>query len=142
GSVAQDQTAMDVPAPGLRAHIQQDEEHLVRGRDEPDVGLPAVEVEGLDGAGLQLAVVDLLDLEARQSRMHAALEPPQLGERAAVVVEALELHQLDAVDPGRRRVLLEGEGPLGLVAEVHPMSPTSLRSPSMKLKERGLEAVQ
>src|SRR5678816_1184492 len=101
-----------------------------------------VKVEGLDGAGLHLAVVDLLDLEARERRVETAGESPELHEGPAVVGEALELGHLDAVDGRGRGVVLEREGALGCVGEIHQIRPTSLRSPSMKLNERGLLAVR
>ena len=51
---------------------------------------------------------------------------------------AREIHDLDAGNGRLGRVVLQRVGALGGVAEVHQTSPTSLRSPSMKVNERGL----
>src|SRR3990172_8250640 len=140
------------PAPGdeparhlfrrrARSDVEQHQEHLVAGRDEPDVRLAPVDVEGLDRAGLHLAVVHLLDLEARKGGVDARAEAPELREVPAVVGEALEVDELDALDGRRSGVVLQRVGALGVVVEAHQTSPTSLRSPSMKLNDRGLRAL-
>src|SRR6266849_3333464 len=79
-----------------RGAVAQDEppRHLLRGRDEPDVRLIPMDVEGLDRAGLELTVVDLLDLEARETCVDTVAEAPQFCEVPAVVSEALEVDQL------------------------------------------------
>src|SRR6266508_3643379 len=96
GAVAQDEPARDLLRRRAGADVEQHQQHLVAGRNEPDVRLLPVDVEGLDRPGLQLAVVDLFDFEARK----------------------------------------------GVVVEAHQTSPTSLRSPSMKLNDRGLRALR
>src|SRR5206468_13069900 len=87
----------------LRALTDVDEhdEHAVTRGHVPDVGLAGVEVERLDRARRLLAVVDLAQREPSDRRGPSVTEPRQLGQRAAVVRESLELDELDAVD-GRR----------------------------------------
>src|SRR5262249_49726228 len=92
--------------------------------DEPDVGLPAMQVKRLDRAGLHLAVVDLPHLEARKRRVNTVAEPAQLGERAPVVDEAPEVHDGDPLDGGRRGRGAENERALGGVGEIHQIRPT------------------
>src|SRR6266849_4129733 len=141
GAVAQDEPPRHLLRRRARADVEQHQQHLVRGRDEPDVRLPSVDVEGLDRAGLELAVVDLLDLEPREPGVDALPEAPQLGEVPAVVREALEVDQLHALDGRLGGVVLHRVGALGVVVEAHQTSPTSLRSPSMKLNDLGLRAL-
>src|SRR3989304_3058341 len=141
GAVAQDEPARHLFRRRARSDVAPDPEHLVAGRDEPDVRLAPVDVEGLDRAGLHLAVVPLLDLEARKGGVDARAEAPELREVPAVVREALEVDELDALDGRRRGVVLQRVGALGVVVEAHQRSPTSLRSPSMKLNDRGLRAL-
>ena len=136
--IAEDDAARRVLRGGAGAGVQQHQQHAVARGDEPDVGLPAVEVEGLDHAGVHLGVVDLFHLEAAEGRVRTRGQPTQLDEGPAVVGEALEVHDLHAGDGRLRRVVLQRVGALGGVAEIHPTSPTSLRSPSMKVNERGL----
>jgi hypothetical protein len=57
-----------------------------------------VHVEGLDRQGFQHRIVDLTHGETRQLLVQAAIDAPKLGHRAAVVVEALELDDLHALD--------------------------------------------
>src|SRR3990167_1773002 len=141
GAVAQDEPARDARSRRARADVEQHQEHLVAGRDEPDVRLAPVNVEGLDRARLQLAVVDLPDLEAREGGVDARAEAPELREAPAVVSEALEVDQLHALDGRLCAVVLHRVGALGVVVEAHQTSPTSLRSPSMKLNDLGLRAL-
>src|SRR5438552_2798182 len=88
------------------ADVDEDDEQAVPRRHVPDVGLAGVEMERLDRARGELAVVDLPQRETRDRRGPSVTETRQLGQRAAVVGESLELDELDAVD-GRR-------GPVGL----------------------------
>src|SRR5262249_4225581 len=99
------------------------EEHLVARRDEPDVGLASVQVEGLDDAGVHLAIVDLLHLESRQGGMHARREPAQLCEASAVVTEALELDDIHTLDGRLGGVILDRERALRLVVQAHGATP-------------------
>jgi hypothetical protein len=94
-------STMRRPALGGRAlaHVGEHQQQLVRGRHEPHVGLALVQVEGLDRQRLQHAVVHLPHHEAGELLVHAAVEAAQLGHRAAVVVEALEL---DDFEPSMR----------------------------------------
>src|SRR2546422_8505775 len=106
---------------GLSAlpHVEQDHQHPVGRRYVPDVGLALVEVERLDRAGLDLAVVDLAHDEAGEGLGMAVRQARQLGHAPAVVREPLELDDLDAVDRRRRAVGLDLESTLGGGREVH-----------------------
>src|SRR5262249_42481000 len=138
GTVAQQEPARHVRGRRTGAHVEEDQEHLVPGRHEPHVRLPPMEVEGLDRTGLQLAVVDLLDLEPREAGVDALPEAPELGEVPAVVREALEVDQLHTLERRLGGGGLHRVSALGVVVEPHQTSPTSLRSPSMNLNDRGL----
>src|SRR6266545_859294 len=142
GAVAQDEPARDLLRRRAGADVEQHQQHLVAGRNEPDVRLLPVDVEGLDRPGLQLAVVDLFDFEARKGGVDAVAEPAELSEAPAIVGEALEVDQLHALNGRFRGVVLHRVGALGVVVEAHQTSPTSLRSPSMKLNDRGLRALR
>src|SRR5690606_28215952 len=67
--------------------------------------------------GLDHAVVDLAHLEAREVLVPAAVEATQLGHRAAVVVEAPQLDELDALDADLRGLVLVLVGAPGLVVD-------------------------
>src|SRR5207245_4271852 len=76
-------------------------------------------LERLDRASGELAVVDLPQRETRDRRGPSVTETRQLGQRAAVVGESLELDELDAVDGRRGPVGLEVKGALGVGREFH-----------------------
>src|SRR5437867_2409064 len=95
----------------------------------PDVGLAGVEVERLDRARSELAVVDLAQREPSDRRGPSVTEPRQLGQRATVVRESLELDELDAVDGRRGPVRLDVEGALGVRRQVHRLG-LDLTAPS------------
>src|SRR5262249_53733221 len=106
-----------------RPHVDKDEEHLVTRRDEPDVRLAPVQVEGLDDARVHFAIVDLLHLESREIDMHARREPAQLREAAAVIPEALEVDDIHTLDGGLGGVILDRERALRLVVQAHGPTP-------------------
>src|SRR5262249_1517386 len=66
GAVSHREATNNLLGGRARPYVDQDEEHLVARRDEPDIGLASVQVEGLDDAGVHLAIVDLLHLESGQ----------------------------------------------------------------------------
>ena len=116
-----------------RAHVDEDHEHLVAGGNEPDVGLPPVKVEGLDHARIHLAVVDLLDFEAREGRVKARAEASQLGQAPAIVGKPLELDDLHTLDAGLGAVVLNREGALGLIVQPHRTRPPARINPFISL---------
>ena len=118
--VPEDVAPNDPRAGGIGAHIGQHQEELVPGGHIPDIGLTLVEVEGLDRQGLDDAVIDLAHLEARHAGQGTALEAAELGHRSAVVVEALESHELDALDRGAGSVVLDAARRRGRGIEVDP----------------------
>ncbi len=77
-----------------------------------------MDVEGLHDARVHLAVVHLPALEARQRRRDPAVETHELLEGAAVVGEALDVHEGDPVDLGRPPVVLHHQGPLGEIGQL------------------------
>src|SRR5207247_7228949 len=101
------------------ADADEDDEQAVPRRHVPDVGVAGVEMERLDRARGELAVVDLPQRETRDRRGPSVTETRQLGQRAAVVGESLELDELDAVDGRRGPVGLEVKGALGVRREFH-----------------------
>ena len=96
-----------------------DQQELVAGRHVPDIGLALVHVVGLDGAGADLRVVDLLALEVLQLAVHAGRQPAEFGDGTAVVVEARKIDDLHAVDARSDAVVLIGEAVLGLLVDLH-----------------------
>src|SRR5215831_5720295 len=106
---------------GLRAlaYVEQDEQHPIGRRHVPDVGLALMEVERLDRAGLDLAVVDLAHFEALERLWVAAGQTRQLGHAPTVVGESLELDDLDTFDRRTGTVGLGLKGALGGGREVH-----------------------
>src|SRR5262245_55002623 len=80
-------------------------------------------MKGLDDPGVHLAVVDLLHLEAGQSRVHARAEPAELRQVAAVVAEALELDDIHTLDLRLGNVVLDRERTLRLVVQAHGVTP-------------------
>ena len=100
------------------AHVGRDQGQLVGGRHVPHVGLALVQVEGLDRQRLHRAVVDLKAMEALQPLHQPVVQARELGHRAAVVVEALELHDLEPLDRAPGLVVLDGVPLLGCIAEL------------------------
>src|ERR1700741_2898166 len=78
-----------------------------------------MQMERLDRAGLDFAVVDLAHLEALERLRMSAGQPAELGHAATVVGEPLELDDLDAFDGRRGTVRLGLKGALGGGSEVH-----------------------
>src|SRR4030095_15360529 len=87
----------------------------------------------LDHARIHLAVVDLLDLEARERRVKARAEAPQLGQASSIVGEPLELDDLHALDAGLGAVVLDREGALGLIVQAHATRPPARINPFISL---------
>src|SRR5262249_16614104 len=103
-TLAEHQTHARAFGPRALPNVEQNDQHAIGRRHVPDVRLSRVDVEGLDHARLDLAVVDLTDGEVPERLGASFIRADELGKVPAIVAEALELDELDAVDRLGRRV--------------------------------------